>query len=218
MPIDGKCSIYKPDNLNGGDPRRRREFLGLQLVVLPLRNGFLRLPSLLFIVGALTLADKTTALLPLDAASDTDGFVEDEAPEDVRPRGVVGQVGVELAGDGVELVEAGPGDGGEVVVLVVEADVVGEEVEGPVVRVGLGHGEAVGRVGLGRGHGRVDVVLGDEVARQRVQAAGEERRQDEVEQGFAAQGAQDDGVEGHLRGYVEGRDPGERHAVDDHGP
>ena len=130
----------------------------------------------------------------------------------------MGQVGVELARDVVQLVQARPGDGGEVVVLVVQADVVRQEVEGPVVRVGLGDGDAVGRVGLRGRHRRVHVVLGDEVARQRVQAAREERGEQEVQHRLEPQGAQDRGVEGELRGHVQGGDPRERHLVDGHGP
>lgn len=164
------------------------------------------------------LANKATPFLALDAAADADVLVEDEAPDDVDPALVAGELVVELAGDLVEPGQAGPGDGGEVVVLVVEADVVGEQVEGAVVRVRLGHGQAVGRVGLGRGHGGVDVVLGDEVAGERVQAAGEEGRQEEVQQGPASQRLEDCHVEGDLGGDVGGRDPGEGDAVDAHGP
>lgn len=181
----------------------------LQLVLLPLLSRLLLLSA---------LPDEAAALAALHATPDADALVEDEAPEDVGPGGVVGEVGVELAGDVVELVEAGPGDGGEVVVLVVQADVVRQEVEGPVVRVGLGHGDAVGRVGLRRRHRRIHVVLGDEVAGERVQAAGQERREHEVQQRLRAQRAQHHGVEGELGGDVEGRDPGEGHAVHGHGP
>lgn len=163
-------------------------------------------------------ADETTALLPLDAAADTDAVVKDELPDDVGPAAVLGQVVVELAGDLVELGQAGPGHGGEVVVLVVQADVVGEEVADAVVAVRLGDGHLVARVPLRRRHRRVDVVLRDEVARQRVQRAGEERRQQEVQQRLSAQRLQDDQVEDHLHGHVGRRDPGEGHAVDGHGP
>lgn len=183
--------------------------LGLQLVVPPLLGGLLLLRA---------LADEAAALLALHAAADADGLVEYEAPEDVGPGGVVGEVGVELAGDVVERVEAGPGDGGEVVVLVVQADVVREEVEGAVVRVRLGDGDAVGRVGLRGRHRRVHVVLGDEVPRERVQAARQEGGEDEVQHGPRAQRGEHDGVEGELHADVDGRHPREGHAVHGHGP
>lgn len=130
---------------------------------------------------------------------------------------MVGEVVVELLGDAVELGQAGPGDGGEVVVLVVQADVVGEDVEGPVVRVRLRDRRAVVRVRLGGRHGLVHVVLGDEVAGQRVQAAGQEGGQDEVEHGLHAHGLEDDSIEDDLHGEVDTGDPGEGHAVDAHG-
>lgn len=130
---------------------------------------------------------------------------------------MAGELVVELAGDAAQLGQAGPGDGGEVVVLVVQADVVGEEVEGPVVRVRLRHRHLVVRVRLRRRHRLVHVVLGDEVARQRMQAARQERRQYEVQHSLRTEGLEDDGVEGELDGYVGGGDPGKGHAVDAHG-
>lgn len=130
---------------------------------------------------------------------------------------MLGQVLVELARDGVELGEPGPGHGGEVVVLVVEADVVGEEVQGPVVREGLGHGDLVRRLPLRRRHRLVHVVLGDEVARRRVQAPRQEGRQEQVEQGLLAQERDEHVVEAELHGDVGRRHPRERHRVDAHG-
>lgn len=127
------------------------------------------------------------------------------------------QVVVELGGGVAHGVEAGPGHGGEVVVLVVQADVVGEPVQGPVVGEGLGDGDAVLRVLLGRGDGLVDVVLGDEVAGQRVQAAGEEGGEEEVEDGVERGEAVEDEVEGELDGNVDVVDLGEGDGVDGHG-
>lgn len=163
-------------------------------------------------------AHQTSALLALDAAVHTDAVVPDEAPDGVDPALVAGEVVVKLAGDAVDLVQAGPGDGGEVVVLVVQADVVGEPVERPVVRKGLGHGDLVGRVALRGRDCLVHVVLGDEVAGDGVQAAGEERGEDEVEQRVARGVADEDGVKGDLHRNVEGVDARERDAVDGHGP
>jgi hypothetical protein len=105
------------------------------------------------------------------------------------------------------------------VVLVVQADVVGEPVERAVVGEGLGDGDLVLRVLLLRGDGLVDVVLGDEVAGERVQAAGEEGGEEQVEQGAARAGeVKEGGVEADLGGDVEGVDLGDRDAVDGHGP
>lgn len=125
---------------------------------------------------------------------------------------------IELVGDLAQLGQARPGHGGEVVVLVVVADVVGEDVERAVVAVGLGDGHAVVRVrGLGR-DGLVDVVLGDEVAGGGVQAAGEEGGEQQVEQGLpGAGGLDEEGVEGELHDEVDEVHPGEGHLEDAHG-
>lgn len=61
---------------------------------------------------------------------------------------VAGEGLVEFASDAVELVQSCPGDSGEVVVFVMQAHVVGEEVEGAVVGVGFRWGKGVERVGL----------------------------------------------------------------------
>lgn len=162
-------------------------------------------------------ADKTAPVLALDAAAHADLLVPDEAPDSINPALVAGQVVVELARNLVQLVQPGPGHGGEIVVLVVQADVVGQEVEGPVVAEGLWDGDVVlGVAGLGR-DSLVDVVLRDEVASQRVEGTGEERREDEVKQRLTRSDASDqEVVECELHQHVDKRNPGEGHAEDEH--
>lgn len=65
---------------------------------------------------------------------------------------MAGQRLVELARDGVQLVQFRPGDGGEIVVLVVQAHVVGEDIQRAVVGVCLRRGQGVEWVG-GAGFG-----------------------------------------------------------------
>lgn len=163
-------------------------------------------------------ANHAAAILALDAAVHAHAVVPDETPDGVDPALVAGEVVVELAGDAVDLVEACPRDRGKVMVLVVQADVVGDPVEGAVVGEGLGDGDIVGRVALGGGDGLVHVVLGDEVAGDGVQAASEEGGEDEVEQGAVRGSADEDDVEGDLHGDVERVDAREGDAVDGHGP
>ncbi len=98
-----------------------------------------------------------------------------------------------------------------------QADVVRQEVQGPVVRVGLGDRDPIRGIGLRGRHGRIHVVLGDEVAGERVQAPGQEGGEHEVEHGLHAERAEDHGVEGELRRDVQGRYPGEGDAVHGHG-
>lgn len=96
--------------------------------------------------------------------------------------------------------QSGPGDSREIVVLVVQAYVVGENIERAVVGIGLRRGQVrkgVGGFSLGSGlglqvlqlgqglgaagfHVREEVVLGDEVACAGVQGSGEEGAGDQV--------------------------------------
>ena len=93
--------------------------------------------------AATAAADDATALRALHTAPRADVLIEDESPDDPGPAAVAGEGFVEIGGDAVEGVEFRPGDGGKVVVFVVEADVVGEDVERAVVGVGFWRGEGV---------------------------------------------------------------------------
>ena len=124
---------------------------------------------------------------------------------------------VKLGGDALDGRQPGPRHGGEIMMLVVKTDVVGEPVERAVVGEGLGDRDAVIRVARRGGDGLVDVVLCDEVAGERVQAAGEERGEEEVEESVGGGYAQEDKVEGELNDNVEEVNLGKGHAVDSHG-
>lgn len=103
--------------------------------------------------------------------------------------------------------------------FVVVAYIVGEHVQRAVVAVGLGDRHAIVRVVGLRGDGLVDVVLGNEVACGRVQAAREEGREQQVEERLPGVGGFDeDRVEGELYGEVDEVHPGEGHLEDAHGP
>lgn len=131
---------------------------------------------------------------------------------------MTGQRVIEVRGDALELGQAGPGHGGEVVVLVVQADVVGEPVEWAVVGEGLRDGDVVLRVLLLRSDGLVDIVFGDEVACKGVEAAGEEGGNEEVEDRFdRGREVDEGGVEADLDGDVKKVDLGQGDAVDGHG-
>lgn len=131
------------------------------------------------------------------------------------------QVRIKFLGNPVQLGQPRPRDGREVVVLVVQADVVGEEVQGTVVAERLGHGDLVPRHPRLRHDLLVDVVLRNEMPGRRVQRAGEEGRQEEVQQRAESKVARQQGdkgvVEGQLDDDVEGVDPGQGDLVDHHG-
>lgn len=75
-----------------------------------------------------TGADLPSALGPLHAAPKPNFLVQDELPDDLHPAVVARQVFVEIVCDFVKLPQPGPGHCGEVVVLVVQADVIREQV------------------------------------------------------------------------------------------
>lgn len=159
-------------------------------------------------------ADLPTTLLPLHTAPQTDLLVQDELPDNLNPAVVAGQVAVEFVRNLVELPQASPGNGGEVVVLVVQANVVGEQVQRAIVGERLWWRGELGFLALRVGvllRARVlreDVVLGDEVACYWVKGACQEGAQDEVAESFAADVGHDEVVEGELDGNVEGVDAG----------
>jgi len=117
--------------------------------------------------------------------------VKDEVPDDLDPAGVVGQVVVVLGRQLLDLGQLVVGDVGEVVVLVVVANVVQDEVEGPVVGVG----------GLALGE---DIVLGDKVAGQRVKAQRHQRARNHVDNWLDTPKLEDDEIKCKLRGSVYG--------------
>jgi len=129
---------------------------------------------------------------------------------------VLRQVFVKVVRDTVQRVEARPGDRREVVVLVVQTDVVGEEVERSVVRVGLGKWDLVGgvrRVLLGL---LENVVLGDEVACARMERSGEKAAHDQVAQCPSSCESNEREVESQLYNDVEKVDLGHWQGVNEH--
>jgi len=94
-------------------------------------------------------------------------IAEDEVPEDFEPGSVVGQVVVEFGRDASHLRQAVVRNVRKVVVLDVVAEIVDEEVERPVV--------VARRLAL-----REEIVLRDEVSRQRVKPQPQQRTGQQV--------------------------------------
>src|SRR5690606_12513821 len=88
--------------------------------------------------------------------------LRDEVPDRHNPAVALWKRLIELAGNLGQLVQTRPRNGREIVVLVVQANVAGEEVERSVVRVGFRWGNFGGGA-LGGSFVRIeDGVLGDE--------------------------------------------------------
>lgn len=101
--------------------------------------------------------------------------------------------------------------------LVVQAHVVGEDIQRAVVREGLWEQSIRPRILRAGGQFLEHVMLGDEVARARVQAARQETAQDQVVEGVGRGGFYEDEVEEDLGGDVEEVDRGERDGVHEDG-
>lgn len=191
--------------------------VALQIILCTFALLLNRLDLRLLPVGDSAAADKTSSLLTLHAATHANVLIEDEAPDGIAPALVAGQVIIELVSNLAHLVETSPGHCGEVVVLVVKTDVVGEPVQRSIVREGLGNGDLVLRVASGGSNGFVHVVLGDEVASQRVktpsQKGGEQQVEERVDRGVL----QENEIKGDLDSDVEGVNSSQRNAVDGHG-
>jgi hypothetical protein len=133
------------------------------------------------------------------------------------------QIAVKLIRNLVQLPQPSPRHGREVVVLVVQADVVREQVQHAIVRESLRWRRQLRFLALLVGflqRARVlckDVVLGDEVACDGVQGAGEEGAQDEVAESFAADVLHEEVVDGELHEDVESVDARQGQVVDHHG-
>lgn len=169
----------------------------------------------------LPAANLSTAFLSLDPAPHAYFLVPDELPDDAYPATMVGQILVELFRNLVDLPEPGPRNGGEIVVLVMQTDVVCEEVEGSVVRESLGYQDTLLGVtslfAFERG-AIEDIVLGDEVTSNRVERSGKETAQDEVSHSLASPRLDQHVIKQKLNNNVQGVNPGEGNLVDHHGP
>lgn len=129
-------------------------------------------------------ADGTPTFGSLDATPQTNILIEHEAVDNTTPAFMTRQWLVEFLCDLVEFRKASPWNRGEIVVFVVEAYVVSEEIERAIVGVCLWRWDArVSRVGCGNGGCAEEVVFGDEVAGAWVQGACEERGEEEVDDG-----------------------------------
>lgn len=169
-------------------------------------------------LGDFTSSHLAPTTLTLDTRCHTDVGIPNETPEHVDPTVVSRERGVELVGDLAQLGQACPGHSGEVVVLVVITNIVGQDVERTVVTVRLGNGYLVFRIGCFGGHGLVHVVLGDEVACGRMEGSGQEGREEEVQEGIPRlQSGDENVVEEELDDKVEKMDPGEGHLEHAHG-
>lgn len=162
-------------------------------------------------------ANLPPTLFSLDSAPETDILVPHKLPHYVHPALVLWEFVVEFVRNAVQSRQSRPRDGGEVVVLVVQANVVGEEIEWSIVRVRLREGDLVGRIGVVFVWLFEDVMLGDEMAGTGVQRACEKTAHDKIPQRPSSREAYEGVIEGELGDDVEQVDLGEGQAVDEHG-
>ena len=77
--------------------------------------------------------DFASTFFPLHTTPKADLLVENELPDDLHPAVVTRQVAVELICDPVQLPQPGPRNSWEVMVLVVQTHIVGQDVQDTVV-------------------------------------------------------------------------------------
>lgn len=178
----------------------------LNLTFLPtisLFVGFGRSSTYLLPRSAISTPNETTALRSLDTAPQAHILIQDERPDDPDPAAVTRERLIELFRDAVKLMKPRPRDGREIVVLVVQADIVCQDVQGPIVGVCLWWRKGVQRVWLllllagsavrphfpllfnafctAALHPGEEVVLGDKVTSTGVERAGEEGAEEQIE-------------------------------------
>jgi len=129
---------------------------------------------------------------------------------------VVWQIVIELMSDAVQLWEASPGNSREIMVLIVQADVVRQDVERAVVRVSLWDRYLICRV-EGRGLGLFeDVVLSNEVACTGMQTSRQEGAENQVSHCFSTNKLGKNVVKDKLHHDVEEVDLGHWELVYEH--
>ena len=77
--------------------------------------------------------DFASTILSLHTTPESNFLVQNELPDDLHPAVVARQVAVEFIRDLVQLPKPGPRNSRKVVVLIVQADVVGQDVQNTVV-------------------------------------------------------------------------------------
>ncbi|KAI9642792.1 hypothetical protein NHQ30_008524 [Ciborinia camelliae] len=163
-------------------------------------------------------ADLAAALLPLHPTRHADLGIPHKLPDDIDPALVAGQLGIEFLGQLVQRRQPRPRHRGEIVVLVVQAHVVGQHIQRAVVGKRLRDQHA--RLWVPRCVVLFleDVVLGDEVPGAGVQRSGEKGGEDEVVEWLVGVGVfYEQDVEEELRDDVEDVDRGERDRVHEDG-
>lgn len=129
-----------------------------------------------------------------------------------------GQILIELLGNLINRRQPAPRHGWEIMVLIVQPHVPGKEVQRAVVRVRLRHRrlELRARVPRLARQVREDVMLGDEVASERVQTSREEAGEDEIQERVSASIFHQDDVERDLHRDIEEVDIRQGDLVDHH--
>lgn len=135
---------------------------------------------------------------------------------------MVGQVSIEFLGHLMQQGQASPWDGGKVVMLVVQTDIVREGVEGPVVAVGFrqrnrGVMRRLFAHGAVTGAGK-NVVFSNEVGSARMQTSSQEGAHNKIDERIVrARELDEESIESELNGDIEDLYMGQWETVDKHG-
>lgn len=178
---------------------------------------------LLVLVQTFDVSAQTLGTQSFDTVPQVVDVVEAEAPDDPAPRVDLRQWVVEVSGNSPDLGQFGPSNVGEVMMLVVVADIPGDKIQRAIVGVGLRRYErsievAFLRVAVTRFVVLVQhIVFSDKVTGTWVQRASQKGGHDEVGKTVAAPSTQNGVVHGHLVNDVQQMDVGEADLGDEHG-
>ena len=180
------------------DPWYTLTFISSQLLVLPVPN----LPASFF---------------PLYSAPESNFLVPDKLPQYAYPALMARQLCIEFLCDLVHGRQPAPRYGREIMMLVMQANVIRQQIQGTVIRIRLRQRCASRAARRCQLRAIKDIVFGYKMARTRVQGAGEEGGEDEVCESVGAEVADHEIVEQALGKDVEEVELRERELVDEHG-
>lgn len=161
-------------------------------------------------------ADLSSTLLSLDPTPKTHLFVQDKLPDDVAPALVVRQWLIVFLGNLVERWKPRPRNGREIVVFVVQAHVISQQVEWPVVRECLWDGSELRVCVCVDSLALEDVMFCNEMRGTRMERSCQERAHNQIPQGIGPSKFDQGVIEAQLCNDVEGMDSCERELVYEH--
>lgn len=123
-------------------------------------------------------ANLPPTLLPLNSTRQPHLRIPYELPNDANPALMLRQISIELLSHLMQRRQSRPGHSREVMVLIMQAHIIRQRVQGAIIRIRLRDRDIRGGIARPSRLLLEDVVLGDEMACAGMERAGEERGED----------------------------------------